>query len=65
MTPDDTSEPVFLMWCPCCRRKHRAWCQLCRCGCDYVVQPVSDKVADACGANYECERCLAYKEHLR
>ena len=26
-------------------------------------QPVSERVYDACKANYSCDGCLAYREH--
>lgn len=26
-------------------------------------QPVSDAVADSCGADYSCDGCVAYREH--
>jgi len=29
-----------------------------------LLQPISDRVFENCYANYECDGCEAYREHL-
>lgn len=64
-----TKDRVFLMDCLSCKRKHRMTMQTCT-GCnsrsgEWVPQPVSGRVADACADMYECAGCEAYRDHLR
>ena len=58
---------IWLQYCRSCKRKHRVRMTKCpSCGGrgGYTPQPVSDKVCNKCKANYECDGCKAYKEHL-
>lgn len=57
----------FYWYCNSCKRQHRMVnkpCPSCGGRGDWTPQPVSDKVADGCSANYECDGCLAYREHM-
>ena len=55
----------FLDYCNYCQRKHRLSIQLCpTCQVYTTPQPFSDKVYEKCGANYSCDGCIAYSEHL-
>jgi len=59
-------DPVFLVYCKACGCKHRMSqrpCPECAGRGDYTPQPVSDAVADACGADYACDGCRAYRDH--
>jgi len=54
--------------CKSCGKKHRMIMRPCpSCGGKggYTLQPVSNKVLDNCYANYECDGCEAYRDHLR
>ena len=55
---------AWLEYCPWCKRKHLVEMRKCT-GCFVyeTPQPVSDTVADSCGASYECDGCAAYREH--
>lgn len=57
---------VWLDYCKCCKRRHRVAFMKCPdCGVYETPQPVSDAVAENCGADYRCDGCLAYRDHLR
>lgn len=56
----------FLMDCPSCGHKHRMTnqpCPTCQGRGGETPQPVSEKVADKCQADYSCDGCMAYREH--
>ena len=56
----------FQVFCNPCNRKHfmvLTHCPSCQTYC--TPQPTSAAVADRCGANYQCDGCLAYNDHLR
>jgi len=57
---------AWLQYCKSCKRKHRMTLQGCpTCDVYEVPQPASDKVADACYADYRCDGCYTYEtEHL-
>jgi len=60
------SEPVFLMYCSSCGHKHRMTnqpCPVCLGRGGWTPQPVSEKVAERCQADYACDGCMAYREH--
>ena len=64
MTPEQRD--VFLDYCSSCKRKHRVALRRCpTCGLYETPQPVSDAVANACHANYQCDGCHAYGDHRR
>ena len=54
----------WMEYCKWCERKHYVMIQKCP-TCDVYVtpQPVSDKVAEECRADYSCDGCCAYREH--
>ena len=57
---------VWLEYCPICKRKHYVTMQKCpECGVYETPQPVSDKVSDSCYADYACDGCMAYRDHMR
>lgn len=68
MTTEVLQPRVFLLNCRFCKRKHRMTMQPCS-GCGgrggWTPQPVSDAVADRCGEDYDCDGCVAYRDHLR
>lgn len=50
-------------WCDVCKRNHIVWMQKCpSCGVYETPQP-SNK--DKCTANYQCDGCEAYRDHLK
>ena len=54
----------WLEWCKPCQRKHLVSLQSCpTCNTYETPQPVSEKVADSCSADYSCDGCMAYREH--
>ena len=54
----------WLEYCKSCNRKHRVMMRDCpTCSVYETAQPISDKVADQCGADYSCDGCEAYREH--
>ena len=58
--------PIWLEYCPSCKRKHRMSYQPCHdCGVYETPQPVSHRVADKCCALAICDGCEAYRDHLR
>ena len=62
----ETGEPVWLEWCPSCERRHYVSPQLCpECHVYSTPQPVYVGVANSCGADYACDGCMAYRDHLR
>ena len=62
----NATEYTFLEYCRRCGRKHHMTMQPCpTCGVYETPQPKSDNVANQCCANYQCDGCLAYREHLR
>lgn len=66
MIPKLATGRPFLVYCSTCKRQHKMKHQKCpSCGVYETPQPASDAVKDKCGANYECDGCLAYKEHLQ
>lgn len=64
----ETKERVFLEYCRSCKRQHRMTLQPCP-SCSgrggWTPQPVSEHVADNCFADYACDGCDAYRDHLR
>lgn len=57
-------EMVWLEYCKSCKRKHRMTAQQCpTCDVYETSQPVSNKVADDCKADYSCDGCMAFREH--
>jgi len=55
---------VWLEYCPFCKRRHRVSMQPCpSCNIYFTPQPISDKVYEQCGADYDCEGCIAYRDH--
>jgi hypothetical protein len=60
--------PVFLEWCPSCKRKHYMIVQPCpECGGrgGWIAMPKSERVVDNCFyLHYECEGCEAYRGHM-
>ncbi len=58
----------FLFWCPSCKKNHRMSNQPCH-SCNgrggWTPQPVSQKVKENCGTDYDCDGCMAYRNHLR
>lgn len=61
------AEPIFLFDCPSCGRKHRMSqqpCPECQGRGGYTPQPVSEAVREKCNADYACDGCVAYREHL-
>ena len=62
----DREPPVWLYYCSVCKRKHYVTQRPCpSCKVYDTPQPVSDNVADACHADYDCDGCLSYKEHAQ
>lgn len=67
--PPIPSKHHFLLECYSCHRKHRMKLQPCpdcsgRSG-QWTPQPVSEKVYESCHADYACDGCVAYRDHLR
>jgi len=59
------SVPVWLQWCQVCKRRHYMTMDKCSaCGVHLVPTPVFEGAASSCGADYSCDGCLAYKDHL-
>ena len=61
-------ERVFMWPCRTCKRQHRMRlqpCPSCGGGGGWTPQPVSDRVASACHEDYDCDGCIAYRDHLR
>lgn len=56
----------WMEFCKSCGRKHRVMlkpCPSCNGGGGYTPQPVSEKVYETCHADYDCDGCMAYREH--
>lgn len=56
----------FMLDCESCGRQHQMiWkpCPCCGGRGGWTPQPASEIVADNCAANYDCDGCLAYREH--
>ena len=61
-----TNQIVWLEYCLCCKRKHYVTVQKCpTCQVYEVPQPKYDGVSNTCRANYDCDGCEAYRDHLR
>ena len=61
-----SKQDSFLDYCPSCKRKHVVAQRPCpTCHSYETPQPVSDAVANACHANYQCDGCRAYEDHRR
>ena len=59
---------VFLFDCQSCGHKHRMTVQPCpSCGGrgGWTPQPVSERVANDCYEDYDCDGCVAYRDHQR
>lgn len=57
-------EPVWLEWCPTCKRKHRTSVRKCpSCFVYLTAQPVSENVPCVGSRRYECDGCEAYRDH--
>jgi len=55
---------MWLEYCPSCKHKHYVMMQKCpTCGVYFTPQPVSEVVANHCGADYSCDGCVAYRAH--
>ena len=53
-------------WCNSCKRHHIVSNQKCpSCGVYDTPQPVSEKVYSKCKADYDCDGCQAYRDHLK
>lgn len=51
--------------CNSCKRKHIVTNKPCpTCGVCHTPQPVSEKVYEYCNADYSCDGCQAYRDHL-
>ena len=63
---DKQEEQHWLEYCSTCERRHLVKMGKCStCGVYEVPIPVSDKVYSKCDANYQCDGCIAYNDHLR
>ena len=60
------NNPVsWLEWCNRCKKKHKVTLKPCPdCGVYTTPQPISDNVTNKCTANYRCDGCNAYLDHL-
>ena len=65
-----SKEPVWLEYCPSCKRKHYMTLKPCpscngRSG-EWIALPKSENVENQCSRSYfsECCGCEAYREHL-
>lgn len=57
---------IWLEYCNSCKKKHYVTLKSCPdCGTHETPQPVSDKVYEKCKANYRCDGCDAYLDHLK
>lgn len=53
-------------YCRHCKRNHIVTMKPCpECGVYDTPQPVSEKVYEKCRADYACDGCYAYRDHLR
>ena len=69
MTPQEIIEgnkPIhWLEYCKSCKKNHYVMNQPCPdCGVYFTPQPVSKKVKEKCKAQYRCDGCEAYLDHL-
>jgi hypothetical protein len=56
---------AFKMYCDSCKKNHIMTVQSCPdCGVYDTPQPKSDKVYEKCHADYACDGCQAYRDHL-
>ena len=56
---------TWLQYCNSCKRSHIVTLKKCPdCGIHETPQPVSEKVSEKCRANYRCDGCEAYLDHL-
>ena len=54
-----------LVYCNYCKKNHRMDNQLCPSCCVHIApQPVSEEVYNDCNADYDCDGCVAYRDHL-
>jgi hypothetical protein len=53
-----------LVFCKSCNKSHLMRLKPCpTCDIYETPQPISEEVYNNCHANYQCDGCLAYKEH--
>lgn len=58
-------EVCWLVYCNICKRQHRMTMQNCpTCGVHQTPQPKSKYVHELCFANYQCDGCQAYNDHI-
>ena len=55
---------VWMEYCKTCKRKHYVTMQTCpTCEVYETSQPVSVRVYERCQADYDCDGCIAYRDH--
>lgn len=61
----ENKKTTWLEYCKSCKRNHIVTLKVCPdCGVHMTPQPVSEKVYEKCRANYRCNGCDVYLEHL-
>lgn len=59
-----TKQVAWKDFCKQCKRFHIVTLKPCpSCGVYETPQPKSEKVYENCMASYECEGCMAYRDH--
>jgi len=57
---------IWLEYCNSCKRSHRLKIMKCpECGVYKTPQPISEAVYENCWADYACDGCIAYRDHMR